>query len=77
VKEVTAVSLEFGTFPPKEVFWALRSESWLHHYGGREHPDSSRIKKELLRAFYPDDDQWKFDVWRQGKDVVEQALKHL
>jgi hypothetical protein len=75
--EVTAVSLEFGTLPAQEVFWALCSENWLHHYGGSKHPDYRRIKNGLLRVFYPDDNQWKLDVWRQGREVVEQAMKHL
>jgi len=75
--EVTAVSLEFGTLPPKEVFWTLRAENWLHHYGGTEHPDSKRIKNELLRAFYPDDKEWKLDVWRQGNEIVRKALEQL
>jgi hypothetical protein len=38
--EVTAASLEFGTYPAKEVFLALRAENWLHHYGGENHPEA-------------------------------------
>ena len=72
--EVTAVSLEFGTLPAMKVFWALRAENWLHHHGGKGYPDAKRIKDNLLRAFYPDKDDWKFQVWKQGKEVVEQAL---
>ncbi len=72
--EVTAVSLEFGTLPAMKVFWALRAENWLHHHGGKGHPDAKRIKDDLLRAFYPDKDDWKSQVWKQGKEVVEQAL---
>ncbi len=75
--EVTAVSLEFGTYPAKEVFWALRNENWLHHYGGENHPDAKKIKNELLRVFYPDTEDWKLKVWQQGKEVFTQALSHL
>ena len=75
--EVTAVSLEFGTLPAMKVFWALRAENWLHHHGGKGHPDAKRIKDNLLRAFYPDTEDWKSKVWKQGKEVVEQALVHL
>jgi hypothetical protein len=75
--EVTAVSLEFGTFSPVKVFWALRAENWLHHYSGEEHPDSKKIKAELLRMFYPDSDDWKNLVWNQGKEVAERALSRL
>lgn len=74
--EVTAVSLEFGTFPSKNVLWALRSENWLHHWGNNN-PDSKQIKDNLLRAFYPNDEKWKLDVWQKGKKVVEQVLGKL
>ncbi len=75
--EVTAVSLEFGTFSPLKVFWALRTENWLHHYGGSDHPDAVAIKTALLQAFYPDSASWKKQVWGQGKQIVEQVLVHL
>lgn len=72
--EVTAVSLEFGTLTRKEVLWALRSENWLYLHGGKEYPDSNKIKNNLLRAFFPNENNWKLDVWRQGKKIVEEAL---
>jgi hypothetical protein len=75
--EVTAVSLEFGTYPAIEVFLALRAENWLHHHGGRDHQDAEKIKAELVRVFYPNTEEWKTKVWRQGKEVVEQALAQL
>jgi hypothetical protein len=75
--EVTAVSLEFGTSPPKEVFWALRAENWFHHHGGKDHPDKREVKADLLRVFYPDTTEWKLQVWKQGKEVVRQALDKL
>ncbi len=72
--EVTAVSLEFGTHPAIEVFLALRAENWLHHYGGRDHKDAEKIKAELVRVFYPNTEEWKLQVWQQGKEIVDQAL---
>jgi hypothetical protein len=76
-KEVTAVSLEFGTFSALKVFWALRQENWLHNYGLKEYPGRVKIKTELLRMFYPDDERWKLKVWKQGKEAVDKALAHL
>jgi hypothetical protein len=75
--EVTAVGLEFGTLPPMEVFKAIRAENWLYHYGGTSHSGAGKIKGQLLRAFYPDDDVWKQKVWEQGRLVVEQTLLAL
>ena len=75
--EVTAVGLEFGTLPPMDVFRALRAENWLHHHGVVDSPDAARIKEQLLRAFYPDDELWKRKVWEQGRMIVEGALTGL
>lgn len=75
--EVTAVSLEFGTLSRRDVLWALRSENWLHHYGGNNHPDSKRIKNDLLQAFYPSDKEWRIDIWRQGNEIVKKVLDQL
>ncbi len=72
--EVTSVSLEFGTYPAKEAFWALRAENWLYHYGDENHPKAQEIKAELLKVFYPNTEDWKLQVWQQGKEVVDQAL---
>lgn len=75
--ELTAVGLEFGTLPPMEVFKAIRAENWLYQHGGADHPDAAKIKQQLMRAFYPDDELWKEKVWEQGRLVVEQALANL
>ena len=75
--EVTAVSLEFGTLPPMDVFKALRAENWLHHYGGNSPPKAAALKTCLLQAFYPGSEEWELSVWNQGKLVIEQALASL
>jgi hypothetical protein len=72
--KVVATSLEFGTLPSDDVFWALRAENWLHHHASENYPERGEIKTNLLRAFYPDDEQWKTAVWEKGKRIVEQAL---
>ncbi|MGF1761640.1 M14 family metallopeptidase [Photobacterium sagamiensis] len=60
-----------------EVFKALRAENWLHHHGGTSHPKAVELKRCLLRAFYPDSEEWKASVWSQGKQVIERALASL
>jgi hypothetical protein len=75
--EVTAATLEFGTFRNIPLFKALRLENWLHHHGRSEDPRAPKIKASLLRCFYPDSDEWKAVVWTRGKEVVEQALDWL
>jgi hypothetical protein len=75
--EVTAVSLEFGTVPPMEVFKALRAENWLHHHGGRSHPRANAIKHRLLRAFHPDDARWEERISTAARGIVGEALMWL
>jgi L-ascorbate metabolism protein UlaG (beta-lactamase superfamily) len=75
--EITAVSLEFGTVEPKQAFLALRAENWLHHHGSPDYPRAKEIKEDLLRAFYPDQDDWRMQVWEHGKTVVEQVQQQL
>jgi len=72
--EVTAVSLEFGTSPVRQVIGALRAENWLHHHGRQDHPKAKSIREEFLRVFYPDANDWRELIWVQGKQVTEQAL---
>ena len=75
--EVIGGSLEFGTYPPLEVFWALRAENYIHHHGGWTHPDALRVKEELKRVFYPKQNDWKHSVWRQGSRLVKNTIKCL
>lgn len=75
--EVTAVSLEFGTYPAKDVFWALRAENWRHHYSGQDLYKAKEIKSCLLRIFRPNSAEWEVSVWNQGKEVIYQVLQQL
>ena len=57
--EVTAVSLEFGTLPPMDIYKTLRTEGWLYHHAGSGFARANDIKACLLRAFYPEDKDWE------------------
>jgi predicted deacylase len=75
--EVTAVTLEFGTFPAIQMLHAMQAENWLHHHGGGSRRRATKIKSAMRHAFYPDSDSWKLKVWNQANEVVEQALRGL
>lgn len=75
--DVTAVGLEFGTLPAMEVFNRMRSENWLHHYGGDNHKDSKPIRSKFLQAFCPVEEGWRQAVWEQGGRIVKRALQAL
>jgi predicted deacylase len=74
---VTAVTLEFGTFSAIEVFAALRAENWLQHKGGASFPGAAEIKSCLLRAFHPDSGDWERNALEIGERVVGSALDYL
>jgi hypothetical protein len=75
--EVTAVSLEFGTLSPMDVFKALRAENWLYHHGSIDHTNEKERKNCLLKAFYPNDEKWRASVLEKGKKVIEGAIMYL
>lgn len=74
--EHTNICLEFGTLPMEQVQQALRAEHWTRRYGA----DANRTtaaRAALKAAFYPDADDWKAAVWRQGREAFVQALAGL
>ena len=75
--DLLAVSMEFGTSPPLDIFWAMRAENYLHHHPNDQDTNFQEIKSELKRVFYPENDDWKRAIWLQGKESVQQALNNL
>jgi hypothetical protein len=72
--DVTSVTLEFGTFPMRAVFRALRRENWLYHHGSVENKRAGSIKAELLRAFFPDSPKWRSAVLRQSGEILRRGI---
>jgi len=75
--EVTAASIEFGTYPPIKMLRALRAENWLHHFGDRNSAQADRICGALLEAFNPNSERWRSEVWTKGHAAVDDALAWL
>ena len=73
----TNVCLEFGTVPLAEMFEALRADHWLHKHPDADAPLASAIRARIRAAFYPDGDDWRDAVWRQGLAVHDQAVAGL
>ncbi len=74
--EHTNICLEFGTWPSEHVQTALRAEHWTW----RRDADAARTaaaRAQLKAAFYPDDAEWKAEIWRQGREAFLQALAGL
>jgi hypothetical protein len=75
--EFTAMALEFGTLPTREVRDSLRGDNWLHHHGQVESAAGREIKRAIRDAFYCDKDDWKDMLADQGVQRQREALKGL
>jgi hypothetical protein len=71
------ICLEYGTYPSDRVTSALRAEHWLYRHGSADPQLTRQIKRDLKEAFYPDADDWKHDIWRQGRQACLQAIQGL
>jgi hypothetical protein len=71
------ICLEYGTHPNERVMAALRAEHWLHRRGSADAAQVEAIKRALRDAFYPDADDWKHRVWKQGLEACRQAIEGL
>lgn len=71
------ICLEYGTYATERVTNALRADHWLSRHGSSDQALSMAIQREIKNAFYPDADDWKLAVWRQGSQACLQALKGL
>ena len=75
--EVSPAVIKFGTVGPIKVLRALQAENWFHHKSGCNQLAAHPMKVNLLRAFYPDSDDWRSAVWQQGYEVIGKALNGL
>ncbi len=75
--DITSLTVEFGTYPPFDVLVALIADNWLH-LSGEIHSDTGRsIKRQIRKALYPDEDDWKELVWIRGRQLLRRAVKGL
>ena len=72
--ELTAIAIEYGTFPVPEVMEAVRADNWLHLKSDPASSLGKTIKAQVRRAFYPDTDLWKRQVWERAEEVTQKAL---
>ena len=75
--ELTAVGLEFGTYPADRVFEAIRADNWLHLHGRADSRRGRAIRAEIREMFDPDDDGWRGLVLARGREVQGRALAGL
>ena len=75
--DVISATLEFGTYPVREVLHALLADNWLHAHGDVESPLGREIKADIRKRLFPDEDDWKERVLVQGVEILNRTLKGL
>lgn len=74
---VTSITAEYGTFPIRDILFALLSDNWLHAKGKLDSEQGREIKANMRRRFYPDEDDWKELVWLRGRQILDRAVRGL
>lgn len=77
-KELTAMVLEFGTYPPERFAKAMTDDHWLQFHGADAlNAEHAAIKHELAWIFNPDDAEWRAAVWDRSRQAIRQAMAGL
>ena len=74
---MTSVTIEFGTYPVREVLRALQADNWLHVHGDVASDLGREIKADIRLRLFPDEDDWKEMVWIRARQIVRSALRGL
>jgi hypothetical protein len=74
---ITSLTVEFGTYPVREVLRALQADNWLHVHGDVDSKLGREIKADVRLRLYPDEDDWKEMVWVRARQIVRRALRGL
>ncbi len=75
--EVSSITVEYGTYPPRVVIAALVADNWLHLKGDPASNLGQAIKADIRRRFYPDEDDWKELVYLRGRQIIARAMTGL
>ena len=75
--ELTAMALEYGTYPLEHTLQALRAEQWVHNHPEAPAAQREAIKRAMRDTFYVDADDWKATVYEQAKAACLRGLACL
>ena len=75
--EITSLTVEFGTYPVREVLMPLIADNWLHINGTLNSAQGREIKAQIRKALYPDEEDWKELVWVRGRQIIRRGIVGL
>lgn len=76
-KKVLGFAVECGTESSLKVVNSLRAQNWLDKFGDPTQAYAPKIKEDIARAFYPQDDEWKESVTNVTMDIFKRATDEL
>jgi|TARA_B110000967_G_scaffold210056_1_gene269984 hypothetical protein len=76
--EVTAVTLEFGTYPSDETLMLLLQEHMLvQHSGELDAELMAEVKTRLLEYHHPKNWEWRCSFWDRSLQMIRQGIQGL
>lgn len=75
--KLSAIVLEYGTYPPQQSLPVLIDDHWLTHHGDVDSSEGQAIKNKLLELHYPDDPDWRQAVWDRSQQIITQTIRIL
>lgn len=75
--EYTAIAMEYGTLPIQDMIMALRAEQWLYNHPDTPAELATRIKQQMMDAFYVDTDAWRGQIIGQARQAMFQGVDGL
>ena len=75
--DVASATLEFGTYPVRDVLHALLADNWLHAHGDVDSALGREIKADIRKRLFPDEADWKERVLAKGVEILNRTLKGL
>jgi hypothetical protein len=75
--QYTGIALEYGTVPIIETLQSLRADQWLQLHPQAPAELAALIKQQMKKAFFTDTPEWKDQVLRQAREVLQQATGGL
>ncbi len=74
-RELTCLTVEYGTYSGFRMLRDLRAENQHHHYGDKKLDHWA--KQKLKEAFCPRSQEWRRRVVTQGRELVERSVDFL
>ena len=75
------MDFEWGTMDSQKTFGSIKSiqrminENQGFQYGYKNEKQEQKVKKAVLKSYYPASDAWRSEVINSGRDMLKLVLK--